>query len=60
MNRLQKILLAALVIGLLTAIILTWGSIGSAVLVFCLMMVGASLLYQRFLNNHDQDSWDTE
>lgn len=60
MSRLQKILLAALVIGLLAVIILTWGSVGSAILAFCLIMVAASLLYQHFLTNRDGESWDVE
>ena len=60
MSRLQKLLLSALILGLLAFIALTWGSVGSAILVFCLVMAGAALLYQRFLNNHDEDYWDME
>ena len=36
----------------------TWGSIGSAVMAFGLITMGAALLYQRFLNREDPDQWD--
>ncbi len=60
MSKLRKILLGLLSAAILTVIILTWGSVGSAVMAFCLILAGSALLYQRFLNNHDQDSWDME
>ncbi len=56
----QKLLLTALVAALTAGMILTWGSIGSGILAFCLLATGGSLLYQHFLTNHDDDSWDTE
>ena len=56
----RKILLAVLAAVLLTAAILTWGSLGSAVLVLCLVMMAASLAYQHFLTNRDEDGFQSE
>lgn len=56
----QKVMLAILLAGLLAAIILTWGSIGSILLTFCLLLSGAALLYQRFLTNRDDTDWNME
>ena len=50
--------IAALVIlaaVLLIAAICTWGSLGSAVCVYGLIMMAAALLYQRFLNHRNED-----
>ena len=54
------ILLVLLAAVLLTVSILTWGSVGSAVLIFCLIMMGCSLLYQKFLTNQDDDDFRTD
>ena len=43
---------------ILAVIILTWGSIGSAVCVYGLIMLAASLIYQRFLTNREDDFKD--
>lgn len=51
----KKFLLLLLAIAMIVAIIATWGSLGSAVLVFALIMGIAGLLYQRFLTNRDED-----
>ena len=55
--------IAALVIlaaALLLAAVCTWGSLGSAVLVFCLIMGSAGVLYQRFLTHRDEDDFQFE
>ena len=52
--------IAALVIlaaALLLAAVCTWGSLGSAVCVYCLIIMGAALLYQRFLNHRNEDDF---
>ena len=52
--------IAALVIlaaVLLIAAICTWGSLGSAVCVYCLIIMAAALLYQRFLNHRNEDDF---
>ena len=60
MGTLQKWLLCVLTLALVLVAVLTWGSIGSAALVFCLIMMGASLLYQHFLTNNDSDDYQME
>lgn len=46
----QKITAAVLVVTLVTVMIATWGSIGSAAIGFALVMAGAGILYQYFIN----------
>ena len=60
MSKGRKLLLAAFTLFLLVVIVLTWGSIGSAALVLCLFLMGASLLYQRFLINYEDNDYDME
>ena len=48
----------ALVLGAVT--VMTWGSIGSAVTAFCLILMGAALLYQHFLTNQENDDWQSQ
>ena len=56
-----KALLPGLLALVLIAVsILTWGSLGSAVLVFCLILMAASLAYQKFLTNRDDDTFREE
>ena len=52
--------LIALVLAMTVVIVRTWGSLGSAVLVFCLIMMAASLVYQKFLTNRDEDDFRSE
>lgn len=56
----QKILLAVTVLALLSLIVLTWGSAGSMACVFCLIMMVAALLFQKFMTNRDTDDFDME
>ena len=60
MGILRKLLLPLLVLGMFAAIVLTWGSIGSVILTFCLLLMGASVVYQRFLTNRDEGDFDWE
>ena len=53
----RTILLIVLTAVLLGTAILTWGSLGSGVLVFCLIMAGAGIVYQHFLTNRDEDDF---
>ena len=53
----RTIVLLILAAAMLIVSILTWGSLGSAVLVFCLIIMAAALLYQHFLTNRDEDSF---
>ena len=54
----RTILLIVLMAVLLLTAILTWGSIGSAVCAYGLLMMAASLIYQRFLTNREDDFKD--
>ncbi|MBQ8238699.1 MAG: hypothetical protein IJZ39_11200 [Oscillospiraceae bacterium] len=56
----RTLLLAAMALVMLTVIVLTWGSLGSFVLVFCLIMMAASLTYQHYLTNRDADEFRDE
>ena len=56
----RTILLIVLAAVLLMTAILTWGSIGSAVCIYGLIMLGASLLYQRFLTHRGEDDFKDE
>ena len=50
--------LVALALVMLTVMIATWGSIGSAAMAMGLITMGAALLYLRFLNREDPDQGD--
>lgn len=48
-----------LLTGAMTAVMVAaWGSIGSVVMAFGLLLVGSALLYQRFLVRDDPDDRD--
>ena len=57
---LRTILLAVLAALMLAASLLTWGSVGALVLLFGLVMMAASLLYQRFLTNREDDTFQED
>ena len=56
----RTILLIVLVAVLLGTALLTWGSLGSAVCIYGLIMLGAALIYQRFLTHRDEDDFTDE
>ena len=60
MGIVRTILLIALALFLVTVMILTWGSLGSAVMALCLILMVSSLLFQRFLTNRDADDFQEE
>ena len=53
----RKLALAALAAVLVLIMVLTWGSLGSAVMAFGLISMGSALLYQHYLNREDPDQW---
>ena len=57
---LRKVLLALLAVVLVVVAITTRGSIGSGVCIYCLIMMGASLLIKHFLINREDDSFESE
>lgn len=56
----RRLLLYALAAALVILAGLTWGSVGSAVCVYCLISMGAALLVKRFLIHRDDDKFDSE
>lgn len=57
MGGFQKFLLAVLAIGLTTLTLVFWGSIGSAMCVFCLIIMVAALLFRKFVLERDPDDF---
>lgn len=57
---LQTILLILVALGLLALAICTWGSVGSAVCILCLISMGSALLVKKFLINRDESPFDSE
>ena len=58
MGKGQIFLLALVGIALLTLSIATWGSIGSVMCVFCLIIMIAALLYRKFILDRDDDMFN--
>lgn len=56
----KMILLLSVALGLLVLAVCTWGSVGSAVCVLCLMTMGSALLVKKFLINRDDSPFDSE
>lgn len=57
---LRTVLLILIALGLLVLSLCTWGSVGSAVCILCLMSMGSALLVKRFLINRDESPFDSE
>ena len=53
MSRLQKILLGILVLGLIVAIILTWGSVASIIFALGLIGIPPIYLFNRYINTDE-------
>ena len=56
----RTILLLVLAAVLLITAALTWGSLGSAVCIYGLIMMGAALLYQHLLTRRGEDDFTDE
>lgn len=56
----RLILLSLVALGLTALALCTWGSIGSAVCILCLMSMGSALLVKKFLINRDDSPFDSE
>ena len=50
-------LLVILALVMVIVAIVTWGSVGSLIMVFCLIMMGLGLLYSHFLTNRDDSDY---
>ena len=62
MGKVQIVLLSFVALVLLTVTLTTWGSIGSILCVFCLIIMAAALLYRKFVLDRDEDdfNWNYE
>ena len=56
----RLILLSLVALGLTALALCTWGSIGSAVCILCLLSMGSALLVKKFLINRDDSPFDSE
>ena len=56
----RKFVLGALALVLLLGVILGWGSAGSALCAFCLLVMSAALLIKHFLIDRQNDIYDTD
>ena len=60
MGKLQKILLFIILFVLVAVIILTWGSIGSAVLTLGLLISLGFIALKKFMDTHNADDFRWE
>lgn len=58
MGKVQLFLLAAVIIGITVLMLATWGSIGSILCAFLLVIVVAAVLYRKFVLERDDDMFD--
>lgn len=58
MGKFQIFLLVLLAIGLTTLMLISWGSIGSALCAFLLIIMVAAILYRKFVLERDEDMFD--
>ena len=58
MGKGQIFLLVLLAIGITTLMLVTWGSVGSAMCAFLLVIMVAALLYRKFVLERDEDTFD--
>ena len=56
----RKFLLTFLLVGMLAVIILTWGSVGSAVMTLALLLCGGVVALKTVMENRDPDDFDWE
>lgn len=60
MRNWRACLLVLVAVALIALIILTWGSLGSAVCLYCLITMGAAVLIKRFLINRNAEDYQME
>ena len=58
MGRWQIILLVLVTLGLLVLVLTTWGSVGSALCAFLLIIMVVALLYRKLVLERDEDTFD--
>ena len=60
MGKGQIILLSLVALGLLVLMLTTWGSVGSILCAFLLILMVAAVLYRKFVLERDEDMFDWE
>ena len=58
MGKGQIFLLTLLAIGITTLMLVTWGSVGSALCAFLLIIMVAAVLYRKLVLERDEDTFD--
>ena len=58
MGKLQVFLLVLLAIALPALMLIFWGSVGSAMCAFCLIIMVAAILYRKLVLERDEDMFD--
>ena len=56
----RKILITGMMILMLAVMVLTWGSVGSAVMAYGMIMMLSALLYQRFITRREESDYQME
>ena len=60
MGKGQIFLLVLLAIGITSLMLVTWGSVGSALCAFLLILMAAAVLYRKYVLDRDEDMFDWE
>ena len=60
MGKWQIVLLVVLAIAITTLMLVTWGSVGSALCAFLLVIMVAAILYRKFVLERDEDTFDRD
>ena len=60
MGNIQIILLALLAVGITVLMVVTWGSVGSVLCAFLLIIMVAAVLYRKLILERDEDMFDWE
>ena len=58
MGKGQIFLLVLLAIGITTLLLVTWGSVGSVLCAFLLIIMVAAVLYRKLVLERDEDMFD--
>ena len=58
MGKGQIFLLVVLAIGVTTLMLATWGSVGSVLCAFLLIIMVVALIYRKFVLERDEDTFD--
>ena len=60
MGKIQIFLLVVVAIAVTTLMLVTWGSVGSVLCAFLLIIMVTALLFRKFVLDRDEDTFDWE